>query len=1001
MRIAPYLLALCLLASPAFAGLKPTHLRCEYRANPLAVDSERPRLSWWVESRERGQRQTAYQILAGTRRGASDLWDSGKRTSSETVHVPYSGRALAGGQRVFWRVRVWDVGGRASRSESAEFTRALDAREWRSSWIEAPKPPPIADAPNLKLASWIWRGDGPTPPRAVRWFRTSFTREAGEPVRIAITADDSYQVFLNGREVSGAKGNSWKEARIHDLAATSLVGANILEVRAENDEPGPAGVLATLKVGSREYPTDIDWTASADRQNWERVAVVGAYGTPPWGEPMPGGRNAMTPPPTFRGRVRVEKKLNRALLCATALGVYDLTLNGRKFDTDVLSPGWTDFSKRVYFHTYDVTKSLKTGENVLDARLGDGWYASYLAFTGRRRYYGGDPKLRIEVRLEYADGTVGRAGTDAGWKWATGGISSADLLMGTEEDTRVSEADWKPVAVATEPPILLQPHPGEPIRPWARVRATSRSEPKPKTFVYNLGQNLTGWARLSVVGKPGQKIALRHAERLNPDGTAYFTNLRAAKATDTFVLRGGKQTIEPKFTFHGFQYIEVTGLDNPPAPKDVFGIAVGSEMAKTLRFETDNPLLNKLVSNIDWGWRGNSLDVPTDCPQRDERAGWTGDVQVFAKTAMLLRDDAGFFSKWLTDLIDDGQDAEGALPDVAPYLTMVGRGNAAWEDSGVIVAYRMYEMFGDTEAVRAHWPGLTKYMEHLAKVAPTGIRQAGAYGDWLLLDQPQLSPVLGTAYYFRSADLMATLAEALGKPDEAREYRALAKKVKGAFNEKFVSADGTVSDGGSSSQTFYALTLEWELLPPALRPLAAKKLEASLAARGGHLATGFIGTPVLLFALDKAGRSDLASDLVLKEDYPSWLNQVKLGSTTMWERWDGWTPEKGFQDPVMNSFNHYWLGCVQEWLTTRAAGIDTESPGWKTLDLRPVFPAKLNRVSCTYDSIRGRVTSRWRRERSGAIRWEITIPANVVATAHLPGGRTESLDSGRHILTLH
>ena len=331
---------------------------------------------------------------------------------------------------------------------------------------------------------------------------------------------------------------------------------------------------------------------------------------------------------------------------------------------------------------------------------------------------------------------------------------------------------------------------------------------------------------------------------------------------------------------------------------------------------------------------------------------------------------------------------------------MVGRGNAAWEDSGVVVAYRMYEMFGDTEAVRAHWPGLTKYMEHLAKVAPDGIRGVGAYGDWLLLDQPQQSAVHGTAYYFRSASLMAILADALGKPDEARAYRAIASKVKAAFNEKFVGSDGSVSDIGKSSQTFYALALEWELLPKSLRPLAGKKLEGLLAARNGHLATGFIGTPVLLFALDKAGRSDLAADLVLKEDFPSWLNQVKLGSTTMWERWDGWTPEKGFQDPGMNSFNHYWLGCVQEWLTTRAAGIDTAGPGWKTLDLNPVFPAKLNKLDCSYDSIRGRVTSRWQRENSGAIRWEVTIPANVTATAHLPGGRTETLESGKHTLTI-
>ena len=448
MRTFAPLVAAISLVSPAVAGLTPTHLKCEYKTNPLAVGAARPRLSWWVESAERGQKQTAYRILAGSRPGASDLWDSGKVSSSETLHIPYVGKALSGGQQVFWRVQVWDKDGQITTSRVAQFTRALDVSEWKSDWIEAPKAPTVTDIPNLKAASWIWRNDGANPPKASRWFRMGFVRPASAAVKIAITADDGYQIFLNGKEVPGARGGSWKEAQVHDLSSASVVGANVLEVRAENGEPGPAGVLATLKVGSREYPSGIDWTASTDRQNWERVNVVAAYGAAPWGEPTLGTRNAMTPPPVFRGQVHVMKPLKRALLYATALGVYDLTLNGKKFDNDVLSPGWTDFAKRAHFHAYDVTRALKTGANVLDAQLGDGWYASYLAFTGRRRYYGGDPKLRLELRLEYADGTIGHSGTDGSWEWANNGVQTADLLMGTDTDTRVKIApsDWKPVA---------------------------------------------------------------------------------------------------------------------------------------------------------------------------------------------------------------------------------------------------------------------------------------------------------------------------------------------------------------------------------------------------------------------------------------------------------------------------------------------------------------------------------------------------------------------------
>jgi alpha-L-rhamnosidase len=1010
--------ALALLPlSSAVAQITPVGLRCEYRTNPLAVDLVHPRLSWRFEAKgsHYGQYQTAYRLLvarsaASLAQNRGDLWDTGIVKSDETIQIAYNGSSLASSETAYWKVCVWDKDGKQRWSAPAMWTKGIEKTDWEADWIQAPPPVQTTQMPTVSLdnAEWIWAARDPdTPPVGKRVFRYQFSVPVDAKVYLAVAADNSYAVSANGKTVPGAMGSGWKDYKTYNITSDVKMGANYVDIAVENEgeAPNPAGFLANIVVidalGRREYPTGINWVANFGPNQNERVRVLGKNGIGPWGKSDPAGKsnNTMTPPPHFKKEFVAQKPVKRALLYATALGVYELALNNKTVSNDVFSPGWTDYAKRVHYLAYDVTKQVKTGQNTLNAQLGDGWYAGYLAFTGRRRYYGGDPKLRLQLQLEYADGTKETVGTDSSWQWAYGGITSADMLMGTTIDTRKSPTDWQPVLVAADPNIIVTAHPGEPIRPADTVVAKTRTEPKKGVYVYNLGQNITGWAKIVVNGKAGQTITVRHAERLNPDGSAYFTNLRAAKAIDTYILKGGKQVLEPKFTFHGFQYVEISGADAPPAIKEVAGIMVHSTMARTLAFDSSNPLLNKLNDNIDWGFRGNALDVPTDCPQRDERAGWTGDAQVFAKTAMLHRDDAAFFTKWLVDLVQDGQGADGALPDVAPYISVVGRGNAAWEDSGVVITYRMYEMFGDTQAIRDHWTALTRYMEHLEKVAPDGIRQPGSYGDWLLLDAPQRSAVHGTAYYFYCAKLMAQMADATGKSEEATRYRALAEKIKVAFNAKFVTADGQVVDNSKSSQTFYALALGWDLLPAEKRKLAQVHLEKLLSSRNDHLATGFIGTPVLLFALDSVGRSDLSNKLVLNEDFPSWLYQVKLGSTTMWERWDGWTPEKGFQDAGMNSFNHYWLGCVSEWMTTGLIGLDTDGPGWKKITVRPRIEGSLTRASTSYDSIRGKISAGWQKNSNNTVTITTTLPPNVTGTLVF-GNHTQPLVSGTQVVTV-
>lgn len=1007
--------SLMFLPTARAAGLQPVHLSCEYKVNPLAIDAPHPRLFWQVVGAGRGRRQTAYQVWVAKSEAELDrggaLWDSGKVASADTIQIAYRGKPLVSSQQTFWKVRVWDEAGTVSAwSKPASWSMGLlRPNDWRAKWIAYPAAP--SEAATLAGASWIWHNaDGANPPKGTRYLRTTVTLPANlspTGAKLLISADDQYSFSINGGAMhTGPRGtDSWRRYQAFDVTRELRPGANQLLVQAENGEPSPAGIVARLQVMGKErtqsFVSDGSWeTATSADGPFAPARVVGAYGTAPWGRITSTNDEDRTPPTQFRKSFAVNKPVRRAVLYATALGVYELSCNGQRVGKDVLSPGWTDFHKRVHYLAYDVTPQIRQGKNVLGAVLGDGWYASYIAFTGRHHLYGGDPCLRSQLRIEFVDGTTQTIGTDETWKAAYGPVLRADLLQGCVTDTRrempgwnapgFDDAKWRFVVAASAPAIAVEAQPNEPIRPNALLTARARREPAPNVYVYDLGQNLSGWARLTVrQGKPGQMVTVRYGERLNPDGTLYTTNLRGARATDTFVLSGGTQTLEPRFTFHGFQYVEVTGIDAPLPLDQVVAVAVSSDLAPALAFDSDNPLLNKLSQNIDWSFRDNALDVPTDCPQRDERAGWTGDAQVFAKTAMLHRNAAPFFSKWLQDL-EDGQRDDGAYPDVAP--SFIGGGNAGWEDAAVVCTYRMYEMYGDTTLVRRMWPSLTRYMAHLARVAPDGVRAPGSYGDWLLLHGPQLSAIHGTAYYFRCASLMAQLAQSIGETEDTVRYRALAEKIRTVFNDRFVSADGRILDKGQDSQTFYALALEWDMLPTEKRASAGTRLGELLQAQG--LATGFLGTPVLLSALASENQADKANALLLSETYPSWLYQIKQGATTTWERWDGWTPERGFQDPGMNSFNHYWLGCVGEWMYTGLVGLDTDGPSWKKLVVRPQTDGPLKRARVRYDSVNGPVEGGWEKNEDGSLVLRVSVPANVQATVYVPASDATKVTEG-------
>ena len=763
------------------------------------------------------------------------------------------------------------------------------------------------------------------------------------------------------------------------------------------------------------------WNSSGRVSPWSEPAqwTLGLLASSDWkakwiGYDGPAGEAATSsaPSPFFRKSFTINKPIKRAMAFASALGIYELHLNGKPVDLDVLSPGWTDYSKRAHYFGYDITKQLKRGENVIGAILGDGWYASYLAFTGKRNYYGAHTRLIVQMEIEYQDGSKDVIGTDESWKASTGPVLEGDLLMGCVYDARKelanwdtprgNDSSWRQAAVDPSVKVNLEAHPGTPIRRIQELAAIKLTEPKPGTYVFDLGQNMVGWARLLAKGTNGQKVIVRHAEMLNPDGTIYTANLRKAKATDTFYLAGtSKRAYEPSFTFHGFRYVEVTGLSNKPKLGDVAGIVVHSDLPRTGWFECSEPLVNKLALNALWGQKGNFLDVPTDCPQRDERAGWTGDAQVFMKTACLNLDAPAFYTKWLVDLCQDSQRADGGFGDVAPYLSIAGYGNTGWSDAAVVCNWRMYEMYGDLQVLRQHYDALIRHMDYLARTSTNFVRGTFSYGDWLRLAGPQHSETIGTAYYFYTATLMVRIAEVLGKLDDAAKYRQLAAEIRDAFVKNYLKPDGQIIDGKQATgQTFYALAFGLDLVPAEMKNQVAAQFAASIHKENDHLATGFLGTPFVLFALQKAGNPELAYKLALNKTYPSWLQQVLWGSTTMWERWDGWRPDKGFQTPGMNSFNHYWLGCINEWLFTQAAGIDTDGPGFKHISIRPeiVPPEKgFSWVKASYNSIRGNVASAWSIDH-GRFELKVTIPGNCTATVYVPNREGEAVtESGNSI----
>ncbi|OXM60983.1 alpha-L-rhamnosidase [Amycolatopsis vastitatis] len=758
-------------------------------------------------------------------------------------------------------------------------------------------------------------------------------------------------------------------------------------------------------------------TGLLHRDDWTAVWVGrDSHAQPVFDPPTDHEQPLGDPPLNLRREFELTREPVRARLYATAHGVYEASLNGVRVGDVELAPGWTEYHHRLQYQTYDVTSLLRTGENALGAVVADGWWSGFVGFDERRpaRHYGEQPGFFAQLVVDFADGSRQVVATDAAWTERPGAVRFADLLMGEHVDALAASGVWQPVAVLdTEPgPLVAEPDP--PIRVTQEVSPVSVVEREPGRCMVDFGQNLVGRVRLTVRDAPsGHRIFLRHAEILD-DGELYVTNLRRATATDSYVCGGEPvEVFEPRFTVHGFRYLEVSG--HPVSPDDVVARVLHNDTPWTGSFECSDPMVNQLQANISWGQRGNFVAVPTDCPQRDERLGWLGDAQIFAPTASRNADVSAFFARWLADVVD-GQDADGAFGDVAPRVAMPREAAPAWGDAGVIVPWHLWRTYGDRRVLERCFDAMAAWVVHIRRHNPDlrwRHRTGNSYGDWLQIDVTTPRDVLSTAYFARSAQLVADAAEVLGRGDVAAEHRALHASIRAAFIESYVDDDGAVEGG---TQTAYLLALAFGLVPDDLVRAAVDHLAAGVEKRGNRLTTGFVGVALLCPVLADHGRADLAYALLQQEEFPSWGYSIRHGATTIWERWDGWTEHGGFQSAAMNSFNHYSLGSVGDWLFGRVAGIDQapDSVAYSELLLRPLPGGTLSWARAEQETVRGRVACGWSLD-GDRITVTADVPPGTTAVLEVPTtdpesiagpegaldrtGTTLRLPSGHHVVT--
>jgi len=1019
----------CLPARAAEGRLRATDLRCEYRKNPFGIDTLQPRLYWKLvatDPKSRGQRQTAYRVLAASseerlRRDQGDLWDSGKVVSDQSIHVPYGGKALASGMPVWWKVRVWDKNGVPSAwSETAYWSMGLlQAEDWQGKWIGLDEGEGKAE--QLREAHWVWSSEAGS---GTRYFRRTFKLPEhyvlSDALLYLITSGNS-TLYINGNEVGKSAG--LEDPISVDVTQALRTGANVLAVAASASGDVPPGLISSLVLdssGSGEVPATSPWRESPvevagwnkaefDDSAWRAAKILGPYGMAPWGEAGWAERRVL-PARMLRKDFNVKSAVKRATLYISGLGLSEAYINGDKVGNDALVPALTEYDKRVFYLTYDVTERLKPGPNAVGVILGNGRY-----FAPRRKVPTfmrtfGYPKLLLQLEIESRDGSVQRVVSDASWKLTTEGpiranneydgeVYDAGREMKGWSRPGFDDASWRAAQLVAGPAGALAAQMIEPIRVTETLKPVAITEISPGVYIYDMGQNMVGWCRLTVSGPAGTRVILRHAERLRPDGTLYLDNLRSAQAMDIYTLKGsGTEEYEPRFTYHGFRYVEVTNFPGKPTLASLEGREVHDAVEQHADFASSNPLLDQIYKNVVWGTKDNYRSMPTDCPQRDERQGWLGDRSAESRGEPYLFDVAALYAKWVDD-IADSQDEKGSVSDVSPAYWPFRNDNVTWPSSFIIVPDHLYDQYGDLRVIERHYAGMKKWITHMQSYLQDDLMPRDVYGDWCVPpESPELihshdparrteGPVLGTTYYYHLLRLMARFATLLGKPQDASGFSQLADRLVVAFNKAFFDQpNGRYSNG---SQTSSVLPLAFGMVPEQDREKVAEALVRKIEEQNaGHTGTGLIGGQWLMQVLTEQGHAEVAYQIASQKTYPSWGYMASKGATTIWELWNGDTA-----NPAMNSGNHLMLvGDLITWLYENLAGIrpDPAQPAFKHIVMRPTPAGDLRFVKASHKSLYGEIASDWKRD-GNRLAWNVTLPANTTATVYVPAADAASV----------
>lgn len=1013
----------------ASSTLTVSRLTTEKAVNPLGLDTPAPRLGWQIASPVRGTMQSAYQVQvargeARLAAGKADLWDSGKVSSANSTHVAYAGLFLPARTRCWWRTRVWDSNGHVSGWSAPAFWEMglLQAADRTAHWIgQAQFPTNYTLAVSFTLAHGgmgiFFRTQGTDAKNGYMWQVTNtslreHTRHAGgyallKTVPLAPMASAAAQgkphvlrIVLNGSVIQTYLDDALVDTTTDMTYPTGSIGLREVATDAATFHK----VTVTAPGGNVLFATDFAGNANPFNAGTLTPDGLSLTDADALLSSPPAAISAAAAPalPLLRRGFTLAKPVRSARLYASALGLYEIHLNGQKVGAHRFVPAWTDYHKRVQYQTYDVTGQLRAGANTLGALLGPGWYAGHLAWFPANEY-GSHVALWAQLEIAYADGTHETIATDPSWRTANGPIISSDIIKGETYDARqerpgwdmsgVRDTDWKPaVLYDADAKGTLVAAVGPQVEVTGTFPALKMTQPKPGVYVYDIGQEVAGGVRIHLRGKSGDTVHIRYGEWLDTDGTAWTANLAGSDQPDVVTLKNGDTLWEPQFTYHGFRYVQVEDSPTPLALTDLSGLAMGTALPITGEITASNPSVGQLNQNIIWTGRNDAFSIPTDACARSERLGWTGDAQFYLPSALTVTNSQMFYEKWMTDLTD-AQKPGGGFTNVAPSSFFGGTYGGGWGDVGVILPYVVWQRTGDPRIISDHYDAIKAWIPFM-QAKSAGLIMPGSWaapGDWLNAGENTPSDLIATAYFAYDTHLVAEMARLLGKTDEAAQFDTLFGQIRRAWQAKYVTASGMMS---GNSQTGYVLALSMNLLPDEARAAAAQHLVDNITAHGMHLTTGFVGTPSLMPVLTDTGHTDVAYALLNQTTFPSWGYMLARGATTIWERWDVIQPDGTFAKKA-HSFNHVPFGNVADWMYSVVGGIapDPAFPGYAHSIVRPQPGGGLTWARASHDTAYGRQSVFWKTDSAG-LHLDVMLPANTQATVYVPARSGSVMESG-------